>query len=275
MKNKIINDFGNEWEKFNQIELNKTELKKIFEDYFSILPKKVLNKKVKVIDVGCGTGRWGQLIAPLCEKLSLLDGSQKSLNVAKKTLKQFNNTNFILSDVTKIPIKDNKYDFAYSLGVLHHVPDVDKALQEINRILKPGSPFLIYLYYSFDNAPYWYRLIWNVSNLFRKIICNLPKKIKMIVCEIIALFIYLPLARTSLFLEKIKVDMSYMPLSYYKDKSFYTMRTDSLDRFGTTYEKRYSKVEIEKLLLSHGFNSVKFSDKKPYWCAIAYKNKVS
>jgi hypothetical protein len=62
-----------------------------------------------------------------------------------------------------------------------------------------------------------------------------------------------------------------MPLSYYRNKSFYTMRTDSLDRFGTTYEKRYSKVEIEKLLLLHGFHSIRFSNAKPYWCALAYK----
>ena len=59
--------------------------------------------------------------------------------------------------------------------------------------------------------------------------------------------------------------------SFYKDKSFYTMRTDSLDRFGTRIEKRFSKKEIESMLLEAGFNKIKFSDKIPYWIAIGYK----
>jgi ubiquinone/menaquinone biosynthesis C-methylase UbiE len=273
--NKIVKDFGLEWEKFNQIDLKNTESQNIFEDYFDLIEWKNLNLKGHAIDLGCGTGRWARLVAPKFKQMSLLDGSDKSINVAKKMLSNHKNIKFVHADLKNIPSEDNAYDFAYSLGVLHHVPNVNKALKEINRILKPGSPFLVYLYYSFDNAPYWYRLIWNASNLFRKMICKLPKNFKMIICEIIALLVYLPLARTSFLLEKMKVDISYMPLSYYRNKSFYTMRTDSLDRFGTTYEKRYSRMEIEQLLLSQGFNSVKFSDKKPYWCAIAYKNKVS
>ena len=38
-----------------------------------------------------------------------------------------------------------------------------------------------------------------------------------------------------------------MPLNIYKNKSFYVMRNDSLDRFGTKYEKRYSKKNILEL----------------------------
>jgi len=270
-KSKIIDDFGHEWEKFNQLELNRNELNNIFNDYFDIFPWDKLSGKSKGIDFGCGTGRWGQLVAPKCKSLTLLDASSKSIMVAKQMLKNYKNTNFIISDVTKVNIKDQEYDFAYSLGVLHHVPNIDKALIEINRILKKGAPFLIYLYYSFENAPIWYGLIWKGSNIIRKVVSILPKKFKMLICEVIAFSIYLPLARISLFLEKLKIDISNIPLSYYKNKTFYTMRTDALDRFGTTFEKRYSKDEITKLLLSNGFHSIKFSSTKPYWCAVAYK----
>ena len=93
----------------------------------------------------------------------------------------------------------------------------------------------------------------------------------MFVSEIIAHLIYLPLSRLSLVLEKLNINVSNVPLSYYRNKSLYTMRTDSLDRFGTTYEKRYSKKEIIDLLTSNGFKDIEFSAKKPFWCAIAYK----
>ena len=93
----------------------------------------------------------------------------------------------------------------------------------------------------------------------------------MCVCDIIAFTIYYPLSKFSKILFFLGFDISKIPLSYYKDKSFYTMRTDSLDRFGTSYEKRYTKKEILNLLEEKGFNRVKFSNRKPYWCVITYK----
>ena len=60
------------------------------------------------------------------------------------------------------------------------------------------------------------------------------------------------------------------PLSYYKDKPFYVMRNDSLDRFGTKYEKRYSRQDIIKLFKKTGYKNIKISSKRPYWCAIGY-----
>ncbi len=270
-KNIIIEDFGNEWEKFDQINLINEELDEIFNDYFDIFPWEKIGKKSIGIDFGCGTGRWAKIVAPKCKSLTLLDASTKSINVSKKMLNKFENVNFLVSDVTNTNISNKKYDFAYSLGVLHHVPNIDMALKEVNRILKQGSPFLIYLYYSFENKPKWYVLLWEFSNFLRKIISHSPKSIKMFVSEIIAHLIYLPLSRLSLVLEKLNINVSNVPLSYYRNKSLYTMRTDSLDRFGTTYEKRYSKKEIIDLLTSNGFTDIEFSAKKPFWCAIAYK----
>ena len=43
-------------------------------------------------------------------------------------------------------IKENSMDFGYSLGVLHHIPDTKEALQKCVSKLKPGAPFLVYLY---------------------------------------------------------------------------------------------------------------------------------
>ena len=50
-----------------------------------------------------------------------------------------------------MPIADNSLDFAYSLGVIHHIPDSESAVKSVVKSLKPGAPFLIYLYYNLDN----------------------------------------------------------------------------------------------------------------------------
>ena len=54
----------------------------------------------------------------------------------------------------------NSQDFGYCLGVLHHIPDTLSGLKDCSKLLKPGAPFLLYLYYKFDNKPRWFRLIY-------------------------------------------------------------------------------------------------------------------
>jgi hypothetical protein len=49
------------------------------------------------------------------------------------------------------------------------------------------------------------------------------------------------------------------------------MRTDARDRFGTPLEQRFTRIQIEQMMLDAGFEKIKFSDKEPFWCAIGYK----
>lgn len=273
--NNVINDFGDEWEKFNQSDSNFTsdESDEIFDNYFNIFPLNKLNKNSIVMDLGCGSGRWAKHIAPRVKKLVAVDPSIKALNTAKINLKKFTNVEFLLGDISTVNIKDNSFDFIYSLGVLHHIPDTTQAIKDIYDKLKPDSPFLVYLYYSLDNRPMWFKLIWRSTNLLRIIISNLPFLLKKIICDLLAFIIYLPLAYLSLILTKFKINTNSIPLSFYKDKSFYTMRTDSLDRFGTKLEKRFSLEQIKNILKDSGYIKIINSNKPPYWCVLSYKKK--
>ena len=49
------------------------------------------------------------------------------------------------------------------------------------------------------------------------------------------------------------------------------MQTDALDRFGTQLEKRYSKKDIEEMLIKAGLEKIVFRDSAPFWCALGYK----
>jgi hypothetical protein len=61
------------------------------------------------------------------------------------------------------------------------------------------------------------------------------------------------------------------PLAAYRHRSFYTMQTDALDRFGTQLEQRFTRSQIEELLRGAGFGEISFSDHSPFWCAVARK----
>lgn len=99
----------------------------------------------------------------------------------------------------------------------------------------------------------------------------MPTGLKHFVAEIIAATVYFPMARTAYFLEKAGLNVSAFPLSIYRDKSFYTMRTDALDRFGTRLEHRYTKKQIEEMMTEAGFENIRFSNEMPFWCAVGFK----
>ena len=137
--------------------------------------------------------------------------------------------------------------------------------------IKKNAPFLVYLYYAFDNKPFWFRLVWHASNSFRKLISKSPIPIKYLLARLIAITIYFPLSRLSKILSSLGLSVENIPLSWYKDKSLYILRTDSLDRFGTKFEHRFTKIEISEMMEKAGLHNISFNDKIPYWCAIGYK----
>jgi hypothetical protein len=59
-----------------------------------------------------------------------------------------------------------------------------------------------------------------------------------------------------------------LPLSFYRDRSFYTMRTDAFDRFSTRLEQRFTAAEIRSMMEAAGLVDVVLSDGPPYWCAV-------
>ena len=274
---KTVKSFGDEWSRHNQEKISIKELKVFFNSYFSIFSWNKINKKSVGFDLGCGSGRWAKFISPKIGTLNCIDPSLLAINVAKKNLQNFKNIIFfnISVDLLVKKLKKNSQDFGYSLGVLHHVPDTHRALESCYNVLKPGAPFLIYLYYSFDNRGFVFKIIWKISDILRKSICILPNLLKNLITDLIALIIYFPISKLSFLLEKLSFDTSNIILSYYKNSSFATMRTDSRDRFGTPLEKRFSKEEIYKMMQQTGFKKIKFRNKAPYWCAIGYKNSKS
>ena len=273
MKNidkKTVDSFGDEWGRFDQGELTSDEANKIFDNYFSIFPWDKLPKSAVGFDMGCGSGRWAKLMAPRVSHLNCIDPSS-ALDIAKEALKELDNVSFKLGSVDDRLLPENSQDFGYSLGVLHHVPDTSSAIKSCVAMLKPGAPFLVYLYYAFDNRSLFFKLIWKCSDYFRQVICRMPPTIKYLVTDILAAGIYFPLARFSRVAELLGLSVDSIPLSFYRKLSFYTMRTDSRDRFGTPLEQRFTRNEIANMMHAAGLEEVLFSDKPPYWCAIGIK----
>ena len=269
----IVDHFGKQWKTFDGEQRSLEEQLREFDGYFSIFPWDKLPEDAVGFDAGCGSGRWAKFVLQN-KKVGLLNCIEPSgaLEVAKKKLSNFKNVRFFSSSIDDMPIEDNSQDFGYCLGVLHYVPDALQAMRKCTDKLKPGAPFLVYMYYNFENRPLWFKWIWKCGDLLRRIISRMPYGLRKFSSDCIAILVYFPLAKLSLVLEKYHLPFRNIPLSAHRDDSLYNMRTSSLDRFGSRIEHRFSKKDIVTMMESCHLENISFSDNPDVnWVAVGYK----
>lgn len=269
---KTVQGFGEEWTAYDQTKLDGDGYDEAFQAYFGLLKFDHLPHRAEGFDLGCGSGRWALGVAPQVGRLHCIDPSHAALSVARRRLADCDNVRFHCASSGTIPLPDASQDFGYSLGVLHHIPDTARALADAARKLKPGAPFLLYIYYAMENRPRWYRVIWRASEGARHMIARLPFPLRKAVTVSIAGAIYWPLARAAALGERLGADVTHFPLTIYRRQSFYTMRTDALDRFGTRLEQRFTRAEIKAMMEAAGLIDVRFSEKMPFWVAIGHRS---
>jgi 2-polyprenyl-3-methyl-5-hydroxy-6-metoxy-1,4-benzoquinol methylase len=266
---KTVDSFGEEWEHFNTF--TDEEITIAGDQYFDIIDKTWLEGKT-ALDVGCGSGRWTKYVAQYAHFVEAIDPS-KAVYSSAQLLQEVPNTRISNAGVDNIPFEDHSFDFVFSLGVLHHIPDTQLAMQQCVAKLKPQGKFLVYLYYNFEQRGLLFKAVFMLSNLIRLWISKMPSFLKKVCCDFIALLVYLPLVFLSKCIEKIglKKISNQIPLSYYKSHSFYIMRNDALDRFGTPLEQRFSRAEITEMMQKCGLKNIIISENEPFWHAVGEK----
>lgn len=94
-------------------------------------------------DLGCGTGQLTASLAPFVHHVIAVDASAAMLQAAKKRLNGFDNVELRRGDLEALPIDDGRLDAATLALVLHHLPEPDRALADVARVLKPRGRLLI------------------------------------------------------------------------------------------------------------------------------------
>lgn len=268
---KTVKSFGEEWSDFNKFK--DEEIDSLGEEYFDIIDDNMVNENTIMADFGCGSGRFSKYWQRKVKKIYAIDPSIAVLS-ADNLIGEDESVEIVKASISNLPFEDNFFDFGMSIGVLHHIPDTQKAMNDCVKKIKHGGYFYTYLYYNLDNRGVAFKLLWKLSNIFRYIISSMPHKIKNVFCEIISIAVYLPfvlLTRLLVFLNFSPQVWSKIPLSYYYNKSFFIIRNDARDRFGTPLEQRFSKKEIENMMIKAGLVNIVFSDNVPYWHAVGQK----
>ncbi len=266
----VVKSFGDEWLKFH--DFSDETIARIAKEYFDILNEEIVNKNTYALDIGCGTGRWTKWLTRKAGFIEAIDPSN-AIFAADKLLGDIQNVRLSKASVETIPFPDETFDFAMSIGVLHHIPDTQQAMKDCVKKVKKGGFFYCYLYYNLETRGWWFKTLYWLSDLIRKVVCRLPSAIKRVVCDILAIVIYMPLVLWVRFLVLIGLRRvaRKMPLSAYNNKSFFVIRNDCLDKFGTRLEQRFSKEQVEKMMRNCGLDNIVISPLTPFYHAIGKK----
>ena len=94
-------------------------------------------------DLGCGTGQTSAAIAPFVAHVIAVDASAAMLQAAKKRLQGIDNIELRRGELEALPIDEARLDAATLMLVLHHLPEPERALAEVARVLKPDGRAIV------------------------------------------------------------------------------------------------------------------------------------
>ena len=267
----VVRDFGQEWQKF--YEFSDDSIGQSASEYFDIVNDHIVNAQTYGIDIGCGAGRWTKYFAKRAGFIEAVDPSN-AIFAAARVLKGLPNVRLAKASIETLPFEDETFDFGMSVGVLHHVPDTLQAMTDCVRKIKKGGYFYVYLYYDLEEKGILFKIIFKFAEVLRKLISRFPTRLKKITCDLLAIVVYMPLIYLARFLKFIGLNKiaSLLPLHSYTNKSFYIIRNDALDRFGTRLEQRFSKNQVIAMMENAGLTDIQISPGVPYHHAIGRKS---
>ena len=113
---------------------------------------KYIKNTDRVLECACGTGAISIFIAPVCKELLVTDYSVGMLKQAKKKLKNYDNIEYKMVDITDIEAEDNTFDVVVAGNVIHLLPDPQRAMRELTRVCKDGGRLVIPTYINGDEG---------------------------------------------------------------------------------------------------------------------------
>lgn len=237
--------FGFEWQRFPEMyeAWNETFLRYMQPhgpDFF---------KGKKVLDAGSGTGRFAYYAAKYGAEVWAVDLGP-AIEVTRRNTEDAGVVQAIQADLHRLPFELESFDFIYSIGVLHHLPDPEPAFQNLMRFLRPGGEIQIYLYWKPEGQPLKRAMLAGITAL-RQITTRLPHAVVHGISYPAALTAFglfvLPykllkqVPGTDGFAEKI-------PMKQYASLPFRVCVNDQLDRLSAPIENRYTKQQVHDWL---------------------------
>jgi SAM-dependent methyltransferase/uncharacterized protein YbaR (Trm112 family) len=234
--------FGFEWQRFPEMY---AEWEKQFLDYMQPHPPDFFRGKL-ILDAGCGNGRFAYYAAKYGAEVWAIDLGP-AVEVAAKNTESLGNVQVIQADLHNPPFALESFDFIYSLGVLHHLPDPEFAFRNLLKFLRPGGEVQIYLYWKPEHRPIK-ALLFSAVSAARRFTTRLPHDAVYFLAFPTALIAFLffvwpyRIMKRVPFLSRIAEEL---PMKQYASLPFRVCVNDQLDRLSAPIENRYTRSDVQ------------------------------
>ncbi len=240
-----VDSFGFEWGIHRKTQLDSARGDHLSEDRFKNVTGFHLDrlKGASILDVGCGTGRFAEVAGRYGGKVVGVDLSS-AVDVAFENLGRKGNFHFIQGDIFSLPFEPGTFDYIFSIGVLHHTPDCEKAFKSLPPLLKEGGRIAIWVYDSY-RIPY-------LNETLRSITKMLPKRLLYYLGYASVPLYYgyrIPIVR--FFLRSLQ---AYMMIILHPE---WRMRVlDTFDWYACEYQSKHTYYEVFRWFIEAGLHDI-------------------
>ncbi len=258
--------FGYEWSHFSEM---RPEWERNFLDYVTPREPEFFERK-RVLDAGCGTGRHAYYAAKFGAEVWAIDLGPAVDVAYRNTRKQ--HVKVIQADLYHPPFEPESFDFVYSIGVLHHLPQPEAAFRNLLRFLRPGGEVLIYLYWKPEGQSVKQIFLW-IVRLARRITTKLPHPLLHALSYPAAVLVHLGFVLPYRLMKRMPAlsGVSHrIPMKQYADYPFNVCVNDQFDRFSAPIENRYTKAEVTGWLERAGLEDIQVQPNYG-WCGTGRK----
>jgi len=255
-------NYGYEWKAFSH-EYSGWET--VYKKYYVFEDDSFFKDKLG-LDAGCGMGRYS--LVPVSKGAEVV-GVDLSNAIEAAYMKSLHIPAFhtVQGDIYNLPFRDDQFDFAQTLGVIHIAPDPEEALLSIKKKLRNEGKLFIYVYPDFRNEnKVKYNLLKLVKPL-RKITVKIPSNclywLLYLVLPIVLFLLYYP-SKILWHIPGMRKLSAVPPYNYdqYRGRKIRDIHMNLFDRFGNPVERRYSHDEMKEWMNSADFKeySLHFKD---------------
>ncbi len=241
-----VGSFSFEWNRHRRTQLDgatSRESEETFRQKTGLGPEDVAGKRV--LDVGCGMGRFADVVSRWGGEIVGIDLSL-AVEAAQANLGERQNVRILQADLFRLPFRPASFDIVYSVGVLHHTPDCEKACREVFRFVRPGGRACIWVYGTMGP---WERF----ARLYRRVTVKMPKRLLHALCHIAVPWYYvcrLPFIGGLLWV--------VLPTSLHPNADWRVL--DTFDWYSPRYQSLHTFPEVYRWFQSEGLADIRLFD---------------
>jgi len=238
--------FSFEWNRYKKTQLDDAtnrESEETFRAKTGLSPEEVAGRLV--LDVGCGMGRFADVVSRWGGNVVGIDLSL-AVEAAHANLGGRENVRILQADMVCLPFRPGTFDIVYSLGVLHHTPDCQKAFRQLVLLVRPGGRLCVWVY---GKQGPWQR----VARLYRRATVRMPRRLLHALCHLAIPWHHvcrLPVIGPLLW--------TVLPVSRHPDPDWRVL--DTFDWYSPRYQSLHTFPEVYRWFRSEGLVDIALLD---------------